>query len=97
LRLRWTAKAASDREAIYQYIAADSLDAAARTDEMIWAAVSSLLTFPEKGRKGRIPGTRELIVQSTPYIAAYRLQGEVVRIVRIRHAAQRWPRTMPHL
>ncbi len=97
MRLRWSSKAAADREAIYQYIATDSLDAAARTDELIWAAVTSLLIFPEKGRKGRVSGTRELVVQSTPYIAAYRLQGEVVRIVRIRHGAQRWPRTMPHL
>ncbi len=43
------------------------------------------------GRLGRIDGTRELVISGTPYIAAYRIVGETVRILRILHGAQLWP------
>jgi toxin ParE1/3/4 len=47
------------------------------------------------GRPGRIDGTRELVINSTPYIAAYRIEGETVRILRVLHGAQQWPDEMP--
>ncbi|MEO8727435.1 MAG: type II toxin-antitoxin system mRNA interferase toxin, RelE/StbE family [Acidobacteriaceae bacterium] len=43
------------------------------------------------GRPGRIDGTRELIIQRTPYIAVYHVDSEVVRILRVLHGAQQWP------
>jgi plasmid stabilization system protein ParE len=43
------------------------------------------------GRPGRVNGTRELIIQRTPYIAAYRIAGKTVRILRELHGAQMWP------
>ena len=49
---------------------------------------------PEIGRPGRIEGTRELIIQQTPYIAAYRIERNSVRILRVLHGAQRWPDAM---
>jgi toxin ParE1/3/4 len=41
------------------------------------------------GRKGRVPGTRELII--TPYIVAYRTRGTALEVVAIIHAARHWP------
>jgi plasmid stabilization system protein ParE len=47
------------------------------------------------GRPGRIEGTRELVISRTPYIAAYRIGGDTVRILRVLHGAQQWPGEMP--
>jgi toxin ParE1/3/4 len=47
--------------------------------------------FPESGRIGRIAGTRELVIPRTPYIAAYVVLDDKVRILRVLHGAQIWP------
>jgi toxin ParE1/3/4 len=54
-------------------------------------AVEQLANFPEMGRPGRVHGTRELVIQSTPYIVAYRLKGSTVEILALLHGARRWP------
>lgn len=81
----------SDREAIFNYIEADSPRAAVRMDERIEAQVERLRDTPEIGRVGRVVGTRELVLSRTPYVAAYRVEGDKVRILRVLHGAQRWP------
>ena len=43
------------------------------------------------GRPGRIPGTRELVIPKTPFIVPYRLQRNVIQILRVYHGARRWP------
>jgi len=53
--------------------------------------VSALAEFPERGRPGRRAGTRELVFGGLPYLAAYRLKGDLVEILRILHGAQVWP------
>jgi toxin ParE1/3/4 len=60
-------------------------------DEQIVAAVRRLIEFPESGRPGRVAGTRELVIPRTPYIAAYLVIPEMVRILRVLHGAQIWP------
>jgi toxin ParE1/3/4 len=60
-------------------------------DDQIVAAVRRLLDFPESGRPGRVAGTRELVVPHTPFIAAYAVTADRVRILRILHGAQVWP------
>jgi toxin ParE1/3/4 len=52
------------------------------------------MQFPESGRPGRIEETRELVILRTPYIAAYRITGDTVRILRVLHGAQQWPEDM---
>ena len=49
----------------------------------------SLETFSDRGRPGRIDGTRELV--RAPYIIVYRVRSEAVEILRIYHSAQNWP------
>lgn len=43
------------------------------------------------GREGRVEGTRELVIDRSPYIAVYSILGETVRILRVLHGAQKWP------
>jgi len=53
-----------------------------------------LARYPESGRPGCVAGTRELVIRRTPYIAAYRIAGDTVRILRVLHGAQQWPEDM---
>lgn len=91
MRLEWSAFAIEDRDAIFDYIEEDSPRAAVVVDDRIRTQVRQLLQFPETGRPGRIEGTRELVISRTPYIAAYRITGDTVRILRVLHGAQLWP------
>jgi addiction module RelE/StbE family toxin len=93
--LEWSVFALADRNAIFDYIEAESPRAAVSVDARIQACVENLRQFPEMGRPGRIEGTRELIISRTPYIAAYRIVGDTVRILRLLHGAQQWPDEMP--
>ena len=54
-------------------------------------SVSRLATFPEMGRRGRVGGTRELVIPSQPYIVAYRIQGQTIHILAVLHGARKWP------
>jgi addiction module toxin, RelE/StbE family len=56
--------------------------------------VQQLIRHPESGRIGRVDGTRELVIDRTPYIAAYRIAGDTVRILRVLHGAQQWPNAL---
>lgn len=94
MRIVWSLFAIEDREAIFTYIESDSPRTAARIDDLIESQVELLATTPEIGRPGRVTGTRELVIQRTPYIAAYQVEGKVVRVLRVLHGAQLWPDEM---
>jgi addiction module RelE/StbE family toxin len=92
VRLLWSDLAMKDRDEIFDFIEADSPRAAAEIDLRIRDEIRTLLTFPEAGRPGRIRGARELVIPQTPYIAAYRADGERIEILRVLHGARRWPK-----
>lgn len=94
MHLEWSQFAYADREAIFDYIEADSPQAAIAVDDRIRQQIEELIKFPKIGRPGRIDGTRELIIQRTPYIAVYRIAGKTIRILRLLHGAQMWPREL---
>ncbi len=83
------------RNAIFDYIEEDSPQAAIAVDGRIQEQVENLARFPQGGRPGRVDGRRELVIGRTPYIVAYRIQGDGVRILRVLHGAQRWPEDVP--
>jgi len=43
------------------------------------------------GRRGRVGGTRELVIPSQPYIIAYRIRGQTIHILAVLHGARKWP------
>ena len=89
MKIRWTPTALRDLEALHSHVAEDSPGAAASEVRRILSAAEALSLHPELGRKGRVPGTRELIVP--PYIVAYRTQRLSIEVLVIVHAARRWP------
>jgi len=91
MELRWTEQAATDLEHIADYLFEKTPARAAELVHEIYDAPSGLLTFPDRGRPGRKQGTRELVLSSLPYVVVYQITGDVIHIVRILHAAQKWP------
>ena len=90
MRVRWTTDAADDLERIGDYIAESRPESARRVTQAIVQGISGLDTFPNRGRPGRIEGTRDLVFVSLPFVAVYEVQEEV-RVLRILHGAQQWP------
>jgi addiction module RelE/StbE family toxin len=96
LNLVWSALALDDRIEIFHYIASDSVAVAIKVDNAIEEAALRLIDFPESGRMGRVTGVRELVVPASPYLLAYSIHGDVVRVLRVLHAARQWPDDFPH-
>ena len=90
MRLAWTRLASQDRKAIREYIAEDNPSAALELDEQFGFKARRLLSHADLGRSGRVPGTRELVVHPN-YILIYDVAGDVVRVLRVLHAARQWP------
>jgi toxin ParE1/3/4 len=92
MRVRWTKPATYDLTKICDYIEEHSSLAIARRAALsIHERAGALTDFAERGRPGRIPGTRELIFSGLPYLAVYRVNNDAVEILRILHGAQEWP------
>lgn len=82
MRLFWTPTAITDRTHIYDYIEEDNPMAALALDVMFSEKAARLMDYPKLGRKGRVKGTRELIVHAR-YILVYDIVADMVRILRV--------------
>lgn len=92
MRICWTRPAADDLTQICDYIEKHGSGAAARRVALsICQRVGTLAEFPELGRTGRRPDTRELVFTDLPYLAIYRIGRDEIEILRILHGAQQWP------
>lgn len=78
-------------KSLRQYIAKDKPSAANRVAKRILSTVNLLAEQPNMGRPGRVSGTRELIVSSTPYLIPYRVKNSRIEILRVLHVAMQWP------
>lgn len=90
MRVEWTPLARRHREDIWLHIAADNVSAACELDEQISETVQRLRAFPESGRAGLIPHTREAYPHEA-YRLVYRVADGVVLILAIVHVARQWP------
>ena len=81
----------ADIDGAFDYIAADSPRAAETVIERIVQALEGLPDMPHRGRLGRVPGTRELIIPRTSYIAVYEIIDQWVSVTRVVHSHQDWP------
>ncbi|MEO8726964.1 MAG: type II toxin-antitoxin system RelE/ParE family toxin [Acidobacteriaceae bacterium] len=91
--LRLMPKAQEHLAALHAYIAEDNESAARRMVDRILNALENLEGHPMMGRRGRVSGTRELVLNGTPYIVVYRWRArkQVIEIDAVLHAARRWP------
>jgi addiction module RelE/StbE family toxin len=80
MRIRWSPDAAADLEEIVNRIRRDNPSAAQNVAKTLYERISSLTKFPNRGRPGRIEGSRELVFAPLPYILVYRVKEQVVEI-----------------
>jgi toxin ParE1/3/4 len=90
--INWTEQASQQLDQAHDYIAlSTSKEVAARITMQIVTSVQQLAAFPMSGRAGRVPGTRELVISNTPFIAAFAIDKADIVVLAIYHGAQHWP------
>ncbi len=95
MKLVWSPQSIADLAAARAFIAEDDREAAKRVPLHIVGMIETILVEnPHIGRSGRVSGTREFVVPKTPFIIPYRVESGTLHILRIYHAARRWPEKM---
>lgn len=88
-RLIWTPNALADVQRLYRWLSPKDADAAKRAVATIRAGVKILAQSPRIGRpvEDMDPEYREKLIEfgNSGYVALYRLDGETVAILAIRH------------
>lgn len=92
MRVRWLQKAISNLDAEAEYIAEENATAAAEMFVYVKAKVDTLGDFPAMGRPGRVPNTRELVIDHYPFVVPYRVVGDEVHVLRIFHTRRKPPK-----
>src|SRR5437763_12821883 len=92
-QIEWRSQAQDDLDEIFRYVFEFQPAAAWRLRDAIVRQVEFLTIHPAQGRPGRVPGTRELVIPSTPYIVAYSFHSrrDVVQVLAVIHGARLWP------
>lgn len=93
MRIFWSPQARDDLRAIVLYIAEENPYAARSLQSRIKEHVKHLVDNPHIGRPGRVPGTRELVIATAPYIVPYWVLENRLEILRVYHGARKWPET----
>jgi len=71
MKICWAPEAAADFAGIVEYIHKQNPSAAHRVAHSVYESVASLESFPNRGRCGRVKGTRELALAPLPFIVVY--------------------------
>ena len=90
-RLEFTGRAFRNIAAAEEYIAKDNKVAAAQVVEAVYKTAERLELFPELGRPGKMPGTRELPLEKYPYTIAYRVRASKVVVYAVLHQSRQYP------
>ena len=90
-KVAWLRLALEDLHDIGTYLAGHDPEAAQDVARHIWEAGQSLVKVPSRGRPGRVPGTRELVLTKYPYFLAYRVNKQEVQIMRVLHTSRKYP------
>ena len=89
MRIRYTTRAFSDRESIFDYLVERSPKGALSVQRAIVGTIRSLAEFPRLGRLTDVADVRELTVPRYPYKVYYRIDGDEIWVVHIRDARRR--------
>ena len=90
MKIEFSQRALRDIREQTTFIATDKPSAAIAVANRLESSIRNLADYPELGRPGRRPGTRELPVTRTAFVVLYRVMKTKVVILRIRHAAENW-------
>ncbi len=86
----WREKAANNLKTIIGYIADRNFSAAVDLQNEIEQATSLLPQHPYLYRRGRVNGTREIVVHPN-YLVVYRVTVTAIEILAVLHSRQEYP------
>lgn len=89
MSVRYTPRAFSDREAIFDYLVTRSPNGAHKVLARITTTIDLLAAQPELGYRTENPQVRVKFVGDYPYKIFYRIRGNDLEILHIRHTARR--------
>ena len=91
-KIKWTRIAAQDLEDVFYYLAEIKSRPEIARDmiKKIIDSIDQIKNFPDCGRTGRVKGTRELVVVTTPFIVVYRIRKDSLEVLTVLHHARKW-------
>jgi plasmid stabilization system protein ParE len=89
VKVRFTPRAFSDLEDIRSYIAQFNPIAARRVVAALEGIAGRLVDLPERGQLADLSGVRVVFAVRYPYRIYYRVAGDIVDILHIRHVARK--------
>ena len=95
MNIVWSKRSKGHLNSLFEYIAVEDQKAAQAIVARIIEVAEVILTHhPETGRKGRVLGTKELIISRTPYVLAYTIKNNTISIVAVWHTSRQWTKVL---
>ncbi|MFT5520264.1 MAG: toxin ParE1/3/4 [Enterobacterales bacterium] len=89
MKVVWFKRAVWDLQSAKEYITEDNPLAAQQVVQRIKNKVTLLSEQPGIGRLGRVPNTKELVVDRTSFILPYRVRDNRIEVLRVLHSSRR--------
>lgn len=91
MHVRWLPEAIEDLDRIDAYYTKIDPKLAQRAAEIILNLAESLDQFPDRGRRSRIPDTRELVGSfgAGAFLLRYQNYGDGILVVQVKHSRER--------
>jgi len=90
LKLRWSVTALEEVDNLTAYVGEHNQSAADALVERIEFCAERLIEFPYMHRSGRVPGTREVVINPN-YVLVYRVAADAVEVISVLHTRQQYP------
>ena len=87
----WSQTAEESLQRNIEYYAKEDPMTAYRIFDAVLEGAEVLDDHHNIGRVGRIKGTRELVINGTPFILVYQCNPNEIVILNLLHGAQKWP------
>lgn len=91
MNIIWTNLALHHLKTSYEFIHQHSPKTAHEIFHRIETTITHLERYPQIGKKGRLQGTRELIIPNTPFLLIYRVKEIHIEILAFLHGRRKWP------
>lgn len=89
MKVRFTLRSFNDREQIFEYLSEHSPAGAANVMARLRSAIGHLSEQPLSGYATDVEDVRVVFVGRYPYKIFYRVRGETIEILHIRHTSRR--------
>ncbi|WP_342148495.1 type II toxin-antitoxin system RelE/ParE family toxin [Methylorubrum sp. SB2] len=89
MRLRLTTPAARQLDRVLTYIAQHNPQGARNVQERLSDVLNVLLHHPYAGHRTARPGIHRMVVSPYPYAVTYRVMGDEIVVLGVRHTARR--------